>query len=65
MIFGEMPYDSMTANRRYEEIEKKEYFNAKKKLKINGITASDDAGDFFSKVFQVDTDKRMDWRELI
>jgi hypothetical protein len=65
MIFGEMPYDSVNAKKRYEEIEQKQYFNPNNPLTINKVTASKLAGDFFSRVFQVDTEKRMDWRDLI
>ncbi len=65
MIFGQMPYDSVSAKQRYEEIEKKQYFNPNKPLTIEGVTASKEASDFFARVFQIETEKRMDWRELL
>jgi serine/threonine protein kinase len=65
MVFGVNLYDSMTARERIREIEKKKYFSLDKELTFNDITISKEANNFLYRVLEVDTEKRMGWRELI
>jgi hypothetical protein len=43
MIYGTIPYDSLTANKRYDEIGSGRYLNPNEPLTIKGKTASKEA----------------------
>jgi hypothetical protein len=65
MIYGTIPYDSLTANKRYDEISSEKYLNPNEPLTLNGKTASKEATAFLKDIIVVDTHKRLDWRSLI
>lgn len=65
MVFGTQLYDSNNARKRLEEIEKKKYFRPNEPLTFHGITISQDANNFLYKVIEVDTNKRLDWQEVL
>lgn len=65
MVFGVLLYDSVSARQRLKEIEEKRYFSPDKPLTFNGITISVDANNFLYRALEVNTEKRMGWRELL
>lgn len=65
MVFGVLLYDSVSARQRLREIEEKRYFSPDKELTFNGITISANANNFLFHALEVNTEKRMGWRELL
>lgn len=65
MVFGVLLYDTVTVRQRLKEIETKKYFSPDKDLTLNGTTISKEANNFLFRALEVNTEKRMGWRELL
>lgn len=63
MVFGEVPYDSKTANRICEQIRTKKILNTER-FTFNEYTASKEVTAFLREVLVVDPKERLDWTEL-
>lgn len=63
MVFGVQPYDSINADKFYNEIELR--FKDSEPKTFVGVTLSREAHDFLKKVLKVDSTQRLDWRNML
>lgn len=64
MIYGVLPYDSLSAKERFREISEKKIFASKEPPTYKGVTPSQAAYDFMRFLIVVDSKLRPNWKQV-
>jgi serine/threonine protein kinase len=64
MIFGKVPYTSVSAAQMYQEIKSKKILNSET-FTYNGYTASKEVTTFLREVMVIENDNRLGWKSLV